>query len=71
MSRLWLGIEIVIRIAVENRGLVLDARIACRINWLGGHGALQRLPHFPGITGISVSECGVYTMFFTTGEVAW
>jgi hypothetical protein len=69
MSRLWLGIEIVIRIAVENRGLVLDPRIARRLDWLDRHVALQRLLHFPGIKEISVSVYDVYTMSFTMGEV--
>jgi hypothetical protein len=48
LSRLRLGIQIVVRIAVENRGFVGDARVPRGINWLDRHDAMQRSLHFFG-----------------------
>jgi hypothetical protein len=42
LSRLRLGIQIVVRIAVENRGFVGDARVPRGIDWWDGHDAMQR-----------------------------
>ena len=40
-STRWFGIEVVVRVAVEGRGTVLDPGVAYGVDWLKRHDAMQ------------------------------